>query len=489
MGPDPSESFKEIRPLCNKVSKDPSPKNIGELECKLRYLDTNHLTQLVEYVLFPLKLTLQSPNVNNQVKELVVRCLDTLFTRASIGQLGTFKEMFKYLCMLLSSRDVGPGQVADLPEELKLVTVDCLSRLIQSTKLIVKGAFFSPRCLPIVGHAVSILLALSEKEKARNLKLSALRCLGNLACYNSGNCLEQEKDREALESAIKDSMAMIFASFIPGISTCLCRIVTGDDKQGHVILSQAIDVWGEILLLVMNDHYLPNNPENGDDVISQLASLAVKSQFSGMQKTEETGVFNSIPENTDKLQSLKVSRTIAWFNETASKLKIILERLKVVCTNPNWKVRLALARFCDKLLTNCRNSMQACVPGMVDLLVGLTEDDYDLVASFSRTALENLSQQLGNGSSFLNSLLEENLHSSLTSLPRLMRTSEDVKKIHSLNLVLGYLNLLEKRFSSLLNSSSHLRRLSLALVQVINKSFSNFSPGPSLIIKERCVVH
>lgn len=41
--------------------------------------------------------------------------------------------------------------------------------------------------------------------------------------------------------------------------------------------------------------------------------------------------------------------------------------------------------------------MQACVPGMVDLLVGLTEDDYDLVASFSRTALENLSQQLSNG--------------------------------------------------------------------------------------------
>lgn len=93
------------------------------------------------------------------------------------------------------------------------------------------------------------------------------------------------------------------------------------------------------------------------------------------------------------------------------------------------------------------------------------------------------------GSSFLNSLLEENLHSSLTSLPRLMRTSEDVKKIHSLNLVLGYLNLLEKRFSSLLNSSSHLRRLSLALVQVMKKSFSNFSPGPSLIIKERCDVH
>ena len=76
------------------------------------------------------------------------------------------------------------------------------------------------------------------------------------------------------------------------------------------------------------------------------------------------------------------------------------------------------------------------------------------------------------GPSSLNSLLEENLHSALTSLPRLMRTADDVKKIQSLNHVLGYMSLLENRLSSLLNSSSHLKRLSLALVQVyISKLF------------------
>ena len=70
------------------------------------------------------------------------------------------------------------------------------------------------------------------------------------------------------------------------------------------------------------------------------------------------------------------------------------------------------------------------------------------------------------GLSSLNSMLEENLHSALTSLPRLMRTVDDTKKIQSLNLVLGYLSLLGNRLSNLLNSSSHLKRLSLALVQV-----------------------
>ncbi|XP_068709692.1 TELO2-interacting protein 1 homolog [Montipora foliosa] len=475
MGPDPSESFKDLRPLCIKVSKEPSPTNIKELECKIRCVDPSHLTQLVEYVLFPLKLALQSATVNNEVKELVVGCIETLLTSASVCQLGTFEEMFNYLLALLSSREDGPGHVADLPEELKLVIVNCLSRLIQSSSLIVKGAFFSPRSLPILGHSVSILLALSEKEKARNLKLSALRCLSCLACSNSGENLhqQQEEDREALESAIKDSMAMSFASFIPGISTSLCRIITGDTKQGHVVLTQAIELWGDILSLVMNDIYLPNKATDSDDVFSQLVSLAQGEHTSRLQENGEAAVSNPIPEKPDKLQSIRVNRTFDWFCETSSKLKIVLERLNMTCTHPNWKVRLSLAKLCNKLLINCINSMQSCVPIMVDLLVGLTEDDYAQVASFSRNVLNNLSLQLGNGSSFLNSLLEENLHSALTSLPRLMRIGDDSKKIQSLNLVLGYLNLLGNRLSSLLNSSAHLKRLSLALVQVLEFDVSD----------------
>ena len=66
----------------------------------------------------------------------------------------------------------------------------------------------------------------------------------------------------------------------------------------------------------------------------------------------------------------------------------------------------------------------------------------------------------------MNALLEENLYSSLTALPWRMRTADDGRKIQSLNLVLGCVNLLGNRLSSFLNSSSHLKRLSLALVQV-----------------------
>ena len=405
MGPDPSESFRELRPVCIKVSKEPSPQNIKDLESKLRIVDPAHLTQLVEYVLFPLKLALQSANPTNEIQETAVGCIETLFTRAHVCQLGTFEEMFNYLCMLLSSKEAGPGGIADIPEELKLAIVKCFSRLLQGTSLVVKGAFYSPRLLPVLGHSVSILLALAEKEKARNLKLCALECLSYLAYCNGNLGWEpktsydsvQDEDKEALQNAVQDSAAQIFASFVPGISMALCRIITGDPKQGHAVVTQAVDLWGDVLSLVMNDKHMPIKPRESNDIISQLVSLATENKS---QEYTEPGISNPDPEKLDKQKNLKVSRTFEWFHDTGSKLKIVIERLSVISVHPNWKVRLSLAKFCNKLLVNCKESLQAGVSTMVDLLVGLTEDDYSQVSSLSRTALQKLSARLGNGEDF-----------------------------------------------------------------------------------------
>ena len=405
MGLDPSESFRELRPVCIKVSKEPSPQNIKDLENKLRSVNPAHLTQLVEYVLFPLKLALQGVNMTNEARETVVGCIETLFTRAHVCQLGTFEEMFNYLCMLLSSTEKSPGAIADISEELKLAIVKCLSRLLQGTSLVVKGAFYSPRLLPVLGHAVTILLALSEKEKARSVRLSALECLSYLACCSESlgwdPCVDndpaQDEDRDALQNAVKDSVAQIFASFVPGISMALCRTITGDTKQGHAIVLQAIDLWGDVLSMVMNDKHMPTKPTDSKNVISQLISLATESKSSESQENLEASNLNSNPEKLDKARNLGINRSIAWFHDTGSKLKIVIERLSLVSAHPNWKVRLSLAKFCQKLLVNCTDSLQACVSTMVDLLVGLTGDDYSQVASISRTALQELSQRLGNG--------------------------------------------------------------------------------------------
>ena len=151
----------------------------------------------------------------------------------------------------------------------------------------------------------------------------------------------------------------------------------------------------------MNDSHMPIKPSECEDVISQLISLATENKSSESQENTEAGVSKSNPEKPNKLQGLRISRTSEWFHDTGSKLKIFIERLYMVCAHPNWKVRLSLAKFCDKLLANCKDSLEACVSTMVDLLVGLTGDDYSQVASLSRTTLQKLSGKLGNGKNFV----------------------------------------------------------------------------------------
>lgn len=75
-------------------------------------------------------------------------------------------------------------------------------------------------------------------------------------------------------------------------------------------------------------------------------------------------------------------------------------------------------------------------------------------------------QSLSSRSQSFTDVLSENLHSLATSLPRLMRTSDDQKKLFVLNAFLGYLKVLGPLVSVVLNSAAHLERISKALMQV-----------------------
>lgn len=76
-------------------------------------------------------------------------------------------------------------------------------------------------------------------------------------------------------------------------------------------------------------------------------------------------------------------------------------------------------------------------------------------------------QSSGGRTQSFTDVLSENLHSLATSLPRLMRTSDDQKKLFVLNVFLGYLKVLGPLVSVVLNSAAHLDRISKALMQVI----------------------
>lgn len=98
----------------------------------------------------------------------------------------------------------------------------------------------------------------------------------------------------------------------------------------------------------------------------------------------------------------------------------------------------------------------------------LSRDDYLITASMAGLSLSSFSQQFSKeeGSFELMAVMEERLHSLASSLPRLLRSQSDTGKISTLQLLTGYLKLLQSRIVHLVNSQAHLSRLLQALVLV-----------------------
>ena len=114
-----------------------------------------------------------------------------------------------------------------------------------------------------------------------------------------------------------------------------------------------------------------------------------------------------------------------------------------------------------------------CMPAVLEILVSLSYDDYPLISSTARLALTSFSDRYskeeeegeGEGAG-LRVIMEERLHSLSSSLPRLLRSQNEAGKVSTLQLLTGYLELLQCRVTNLVNSQPHLNRIVQALLLV-----------------------
>ena len=116
-----------------------------------------------------------------------------------------------------------------------------------------------------------------------------------------------------------------------------------------------------------------------------------------------------------------------------------------------------------------------CMPAVLEILVSLSYDDYPLISSTAKLALTSFSNRYskeeeegegeGEGAG-LRAIMEERLHSLSSSLPRLLRSQSEAGKVSTLQLLTGYLELLQSRVTNLVNSQPHLNRIVQALLLV-----------------------
>ncbi|XP_013156690.2 TELO2-interacting protein 1 homolog isoform X2 [Falco peregrinus] len=431
----PQEAFGALRPVCVQLTRAQTMENVASLQAHLATVSASALQELQEYVLFPLRFALKVPGPKQErLVQSVVQCMSSILAATCVKKQELLQELFSELCTCLSPPS-GSSKPASLSEELKLAVIQALHTLMHSAYGDVIWSLYQPSTLPLLGFAVSLLLGLAEQEKAKQIKISALKCLQVLVLQC--DCQEHQH----LEEDEAQQCGDLFASFLPGISITLSRVITGDIKQGHKTTVSAIRLFYQIVGLVMADAQLARIPKNKED----------------------------LPVEQSRISELMVHRGPDWSKSTAEKLALLLHKMvEFSSVHPHWKVRLELVELVYHLLKSCSRSLVDSFSHLLKALVGLVNDENSEVQSRCNEVLRGIAeQQIVAQNRVLADVLSENLHSLATALPRLMNSQDDMGKVSTLSLLLGYLKLLGPKINIVLNSVSHLHRLSKALMQVL----------------------
>ncbi|XP_033923067.1 TELO2-interacting protein 1 homolog isoform X2 [Melopsittacus undulatus] len=434
----PRDAFGALRPACVQLTRVQTAENVCRLAARLAAVSGPALQELQEYVLFPLRSALRAPGPRRErLVQSALHCMASVLAATAVRSPRLLRELLAELCACLGpcpGLSPGPGPAAPT-EDVKLAVTEVLHTLLHSASGDVILSLYRPSTLPLLGCAVSLLLGLAERERAKQLKVSALQCLQVVVLQC--DCRQHRPLSEDEAQQCGD----LFASFLPGVSLALSRVVTADIKQGHKPTVAAIRLFYLIVGLVMADAQLARVPESKEQ----------------------------LPENQSRLSEILVHRGPDWSKSTAEKLSLLLcKMVEFSSVHPHWKVRLELVELVHHLLRNCSRSLESSFTHLLKALVGLVNDESSEVQSRCNEVLQSIAEQrMVAQSRALADVLSENLHSLATALPRLMNSQDDMGKVSTLSLLLGYLKLLGPKINVVLNSTSHLGRLSKALMQVL----------------------
>ncbi|XP_069351679.1 TELO2-interacting protein 1 homolog [Eulemur rufifrons] len=443
----PEEAFGVLRPVCVQLTKTQTVENVEHLQTRLQAVSDTALQELQQYILFPLRFTLKTPGPKRErLIQSVVECLTFVLSSTCVKEQELLQELFSELSACLYSPN--SQKPAAVSEELKLAVIQGLSTLMHSAYGDIILTFYEPSILPRLGFAVSLLLGLAEQEKSKQIKIAALKCLQVLLFQC--DCQDHPRSLDELE---QQQLGDLFASFLPGVSTALTRVITGDFKQGHNIVVSSLKIFYKTVSFIM-----------ADEQLKRISKVQAK------------------PAVEHRVAELMVHRDADWVKNTGDKLTILIKKIiECVSVHPHWKVRLELVGLVEDLLLRCSQSLVQSAGPLLKALVGLVNDESPEVQTQCNKVLRHFAdQQVVVGNKAFADILSESLHSLATSLPRLMNSEDDQGKFSTLSLLLGYLKLLGPKVNFVLNSVAHLQRLSKALIQVLELDVADIK-----IVEER----
>lgn len=387
-----------------------------ETQCSPNALDE----KLAEYVFFPLYHIFRQLDLFPMLLvENCVKCLNVLIVHGWKAKIPP-KMVQQILTLLTFIIDGVPGSEnkRDVPEETILESFRTLTSLFKITGLSATAAagLAEEDAIPALGHGITVVLDGVVKGSTDSIQQEALRSL------------------QGVYTSLRDQAAL--ANFLPGIISSLTKLLSTPTRYRKIVLAQCLTTISMVLTRVLGD--------------MQTRLILAKAQ-------------SSDPDEPDKNKLLSPS----WLKATTGKIKLALATIMKLRKHDAREVRSALRSLCVKLLDECHTTLADCASFLVETAMVL--DDNDAEPSMSETSLRdliNIYPELGDKA-------KEAVYGWMSSLPRVMQSSDEDAKcnaIHNVSKGIGLLQELHIESETLEDAVSNTLRDSTIALMTGSKS-------------------
>lgn len=383
----------------------------GILEDQIQYNASVLDEKIADYIFFPLSHLLRSHEAYPiRLIETVIKSLRLLIQHGWKARIS--KDLSQQLLILLTFIVGGvpgkEGSQSAKPEETILEGYKALTVLVKAAGISAKDSpLTDAKIIPSFGHAVSVILDGVTDGSTLEIQLEALQAI--LAVYTT---IKQDE---------------VLATFFPGTVSSLSRLLSPplSTKAQKRVLVGGINVLRFVLTKVLSDlktrNLLKQTNKDGHDNDNDIA-----------------------PSQADEVEGKVL--TSSWLNATVSQVKIALSTILKLRTHDATDVRKAMERLCIVLLDECHSCLSNCASMLVESAIVLREDHSEESTGFSApelgddrpmfygTSLQDLATIYPELMDFVNTTV----HNWVTSLPRVMQSSDErVKQQAIRNIIKG----------------------------------------------------
>lgn len=297
-----------------------------------------------------------------------------------------------------------------------------------------------PSIYPIIGHSIHVFLNLGLKEKFKELKITSIVCL---------NCLIRKLDYPLTLTPPREGFkpADILASFLPGISIAVMKIILSDDKLPQKLYIECLSTLESTIKAILTHE------------LSQEIQV--------------------------KRPEFVVHRNKDWLQSSCSKLDVVFEKIiKTLLIKQSTLIKMKLLSFSQEMVdifADLEVKEEILITLLEVSLIMVTDCDTDLQES-SQLWLEQFSSQiLINKPSLRDSLLDR-LYQQLTTITRELQSINEEEKITKFKVIEGYFNCLGPQgLTTFLTTQSCQHRMITSLINCANLNEKKSTQGYKLI--------